>query len=42
MQLHIVREEEMKRWSMIEVEEPGRVSSSFVRGYEHMMARIKA
>jgi cytochrome P450 len=41
MQLRIVWEEVMQRWQRIEVvEEPRRVRSSFVKGYERMMARI--
>jgi cytochrome P450 len=43
MQLRIVWEEVMKRWPRIEVvEEPRRVRSSFVKGYERMMVRIAA
>ncbi|WP_374573290.1 cytochrome P450 [Phenylobacterium sp.] len=43
MQLRIVWEEILKRWSCIEVlEEPKRVRSSFVKGYEQMMVRIAA
>jgi cytochrome P450 len=41
MQLRIVWEEILKRWKRIEVvEEPRRVRSSFVKGYERMMVRI--
>jgi cytochrome P450 len=43
MQLRIVWEEILKRFSVIEVvEEPRRVFSSFVKGYESMMVRIPA
>ncbi|MGB5948307.1 MAG: cytochrome P450 [Parvibaculum sp.] len=45
MQLRIVWEEILKRWptTHIEVvEEPSRVLSSFVKGYERMMVRIPA
>ena len=43
MQLKIVWEEILKRWETIEVmEEPRRVLSSFVKGYESMPVRIKA
>lgn len=43
MQLRIVWEEVMKRWDFIEVlEEPTRVRSTFVKGYETMKVRIKA
>ena len=43
MQLKIVWEEILKRWDTIEViEEPRRVLSSFVKGYEYMPVRIKA
>ena len=43
MQLKIVWEEILKRWETIEVlEEPRRVLSSFVKGYEYMPVRIKA
>ena len=42
MQLKIVWEELLKRWDTIEVmEEPRRVLSSFVKGYEYMPVRIK-
>jgi len=42
MQLKIVWEEIFKRWDTIEVmEEPRRVLSSFVKGYEYMPVRIK-
>ena len=42
MQLKIVWEEILKRWDTIEVmEEPRRVLSSFVKGYEYMPVRIK-
>ena len=42
MQLKIVWEEILKRWDTIEVtDEPRRVLSSFVKGYEHMPVRIK-
>ena len=41
MQLKIVWEEILKRWSKIEVvEEPVRVRSSFVKGYETLPVRI--
>ncbi|MDR3511989.1 MAG: cytochrome P450 [Caulobacteraceae bacterium] len=41
MQLRIVWEEILRRWSFIEVmEEPRRVLSSFVKGYEYMPVRI--
>ncbi|MFN3521634.1 MAG: cytochrome P450 [Phenylobacterium sp.] len=41
MQLRIVWEEILKRWERIEVlEEPRRVRSSFVKGYEQMLVRI--
>jgi len=41
MQLRIVWEEILKRWSFIEVlEEPTRVYSSFVKGYQEMKVRI--
>jgi len=41
MQLRIVWEEILKRWRFIEVmEEPRRVFSSFVKGYEYMPVRI--
>jgi cytochrome P450 len=41
MQLRIVWEEILKRWSRIEVvEEPVRVRSSFIKGYETMPVRI--
>jgi cytochrome P450 len=41
MQLKIVWEEILKRWSRIEVvEEPVRVRSSFIKGYESMPVRI--
>jgi cytochrome P450 len=41
MQLKIVWEEILKRFPKIEVlEEPSRVYSSFVKGYERMMVRI--
>ena len=41
MQLKIVWEEILKRWDTIEVmEEPRRVLSSFVKGYEYMPVRI--
>ncbi|MDX2238366.1 MAG: cytochrome P450 [Hyphomonadaceae bacterium] len=43
MQLRIVWEEILKRWSNVEVlEEPRRVYSSFVKGYEYMPVRIVA
>jgi cytochrome P450 len=43
MQLRIVWEEILKRWSDIEVVEvTSRVRSSFVKGYEQMMVRIVA
>ncbi len=41
MQLRIVWEEILKRWRFIEVmEEPRRVYSAFVKGYEYMPVRI--
>jgi len=41
MQLRIVWEEILKRWKYIEVmEQPRRVFSSFVKGYEYMPVRI--
>jgi cytochrome P450 len=41
MQLRIVWEEILKRWSFIEVmEQPRRVHSAFVKGYEYMPVRI--
>ena len=41
MQLRIVWEEILKRWKFIEVmEQPKRVFSSFVKGYEYMPVRI--
>jgi cytochrome P450 len=41
MQLRIVWEEILKRWRFVEVmEEPRRVLSSFVKGYEYMPVRI--
>jgi cytochrome P450 len=41
LQLKIVWEEIMKRWHFIEVmEEPRRVRSSFVKGYETLPVRI--
>jgi cytochrome P450 len=41
MQLKIVWEEVLKRFPKIEVlEEPKRVFSTFVKGYERMMVRI--
>ena len=41
LQLKVVWEEILKRWSRIEVmEEPKRVRSSFVKGYESMQVRI--
>ena len=41
MQLRIVWEEIMKRWQRIDVmDEPKRVYSSFVKGYEYMPVRI--
>jgi cytochrome P450 len=41
MQLRIVWEEILKRWRFIEVmEEPRRVFSSFVKGYDYMPVRI--
>jgi cytochrome P450 len=41
MQLRIVWEEILKRWNFIEVmEQPRRVYSSFVKGYEYMPVRI--
>jgi cytochrome P450 len=43
MQLRIVWEEILKRFKRIEVvEEPVRVQSSFVKGYEKMMVRVAA
>jgi cytochrome P450 len=43
MQLRIVWEEILKRFKRIEVmEEPRRVHSSFVKGYEEMKVRIAA
>jgi cytochrome P450 len=43
MQLRIVWEEILQRFPVIEVVgEPVRVRSSFVKGYEHLMARIPA
>ncbi|HEX5379321.1 MAG TPA: cytochrome P450 [Phenylobacterium sp.] len=43
MQLRVVWEEILKRFDRIEVlEEPSRVRSSFVKGYDHMMVRIPA
>jgi cytochrome P450 len=43
MQLRVVWEEVLKRFPVIEVvEEPRRVFSSFVKGYESMMVRIPA
>jgi cytochrome P450 len=43
MQLRVVWEEILKRFDRIEVlEEPTRVRSSFVKGYDHMMVRIPA
>jgi cytochrome P450 len=43
MQLRIVWEEVLKRWSHVEVVgEPRRVLSSFVKGYESMPVRIHA
>jgi cytochrome P450 len=43
MQLRIVWEEVLKRFPMVEVlEEPRRVYSSFVKGYEYMSVRIPA
>jgi cytochrome P450 len=43
MQLKIVWEEVLKRFPRIEVlEEPKRVYSTFVKGYERMMVRIPA
>jgi len=43
MQLRIVWEEILQRYPVIEVlEEPRRVRSSFVKGYEQMMVRIPA
>ncbi len=43
MQLRIVWEEILKRWSRIEVVgEPVRVRSSFVKGYEHLPVQIVA
>jgi cytochrome P450 len=43
MQLRIVWEEILKRFDSIEVlEEPTRVRSSFVKGYDHMMVLIPA
>jgi cytochrome P450 len=41
MQLRVVWEEILKRFEQIEVvEEPKRVRSSFVKGYESMLVRI--
>jgi cytochrome P450 len=41
MQLRVVWEEILKRWDRIEVvEEPRRVRSSFVKGYEELLVRI--
>lgn len=43
MQLRIVWEEALKRFKHIEVlEEPSRVFSSFVKGYDHMKVKIHA
>jgi len=43
MQLRVVWEEILKRFERIEViEEPSRVRSSFVKGYDRMMVRIAA
>jgi cytochrome P450 len=43
MQLRIIWEEILKRFGRIEVvEEPRRVFSSFVKGYETLMVRIPA
>jgi cytochrome P450 len=43
LQLKIVWEEILKRWSHIEVMgEPKRVRSSFVKGYESLPVRIRA
>jgi cytochrome P450 len=43
MQLRVVWEELLKRWDFIEVmEEPRRVPSTFVKGYEYMGVRIPA
>jgi len=43
MQLRIVWEEIMQRFSMVEVvEEPSRVRSNFVRGFSHMPVRLHA
>jgi len=43
LQLRIVWEEIMKRWSFVEVMgEPKRVRSSFVKGYETLPVRIRA
>jgi cytochrome P450 len=43
MQLRIVWEEILKRWRFVEVmEQPRRVLSSFVKGYEYMPVRIHA
>ncbi len=43
MQLRIVWEELMKRWTKVEVVgEPERVRSSFVKGYETLPVRIVA
>ncbi|MEJ0048779.1 MAG: cytochrome P450 [Rhodospirillales bacterium] len=43
MQLRIIWEEILKRFGRIEVvEEPRRVVSSFVKGYETLMVRIPA
>ena len=41
LQLKIVWEEILKRWSRIEImDEPRRVRSSFVKGYESLPVRI--
>ena len=43
LQLRIVWEEILKRFDNIEVvEEPKRVYSSFIKGYEHLPVRIAA
>jgi cytochrome P450 len=43
MQLRVVWEEILKRWRFIEVmDEPRRVFSSFVKGYEYLPVRIHA
>jgi len=43
MQLRIVWEEVLKRFPVVEVvEEPRRVLSAFVKGYEYMAVRIPA